>query len=185
MSFVHYTITEEELNSLYPQNRLAKRSIFVAKNEDDILSCIGHYTQRKVAFPPFRQEALAFDSPKLNILLEYTMASNHRLEIPILPEVSFHVNPNGWTSFKDIAQNFHPFQRGPLYKWDTGNTAYSEFYFLDRNIMEALSRHDLGPYEDQMKAWMEEDNNKILLAESEGLIGRLPGHLRAYDGDKE
>lgn len=187
MSFVQYTITEEELGGLYPQDRLARRSTFVAKHEEDILRCIAHYTERGCAFPPFREEALIIDAPKLHILLEYTLSSGHRIEIPVLAELSFHVNPNAWNTFKNIAQNFEKMNllRGTLYKWTTGNTAYSQFYFLDRNIMEALARHDLNPYEEQMQAWMEENQRVRMDAEREGLIGRLPGQLRAYDGGKK
>ncbi len=185
MAFVHYTITEEELGMLSPKNRLAKRSTFVAEDERDIIGCRDYYLERGLVFPPFRDEALVFDGPRLDILLEYTMMRGNKLGICVLPEISFHINPNAWETFKSIAQNFEKFRRGTLYKWDTGNTAYSQFYFLDRKVMEALARQNLQPYEEQVEAWRREDQSTLADLERKGLLGRLPGQLRVYDGDRK
>ncbi|MSR86444.1 hypothetical protein EXS74_03550 [Candidatus Woesearchaeota archaeon] len=186
MKFVQFTITAEELSSLYPLNRFSKESTFVARDERDILQCIAHYRERGLAFPPPREDALVLDGPRLDILLEYTLCSNHRLQIPVLDDVSFYVNPNAWTTFKNIARNYlsMDLNRGGLYKWDTGNTRYSQFYFLDKEIMESLRHHDLNPYEEQMQTWMRDDQRVRACAEKEGIIGRAPGQFRVYDGDQ-
>lgn len=185
MDFAQFTITQTELDNLHPQQRLKKRSTFVARDEREILGCIDYYMQRGLAFPPQREDALVLQGSRLDILLEYTLMSSHRVEIPVLPEISFHVNPNAWSTFKHIAQDYETYNRGGLYKWDTGNTVYSQFYFLDREIMKALQSHDLRPYEERMSAWITEDQRVIADAEREGIIGRLPGQLRVYDGEKK
>jgi len=180
MSLVRYSISQDDLAGLCsgrsPLPRtFNKRVDFVAHDGWDIFQCIAFYSrERGFTFPPQREDTLDFNARNVEIVLENTFVTGNErlrvLRVQVLPDVSFLVHSNAWSSFQNFARGDRSLFRGGLYKCDTGNTAYSQYFFLDRKIMDALRDHDLGQYEEQMQSGMRDDRRAMALLERERLM---------------
>lgn len=148
-------------------------SFFIGDTKREILETLNYYRNER--------GQKDFDIPNENVISSVErfvvncafplLHKDHFIEAEVCKGAIFDINANALDYVKGVGQNYEPFKRGSLFKFQTLDLF--GLFFLPESVMKGLRDYDWKPHEEQVREWMLEREGVLNEAESRGHLARV------------